>query len=85
LADTKTNPLEELALEILIGGESYWKIVKNTSPISISEFLVLIPSIFDWILSGNRFEARVNSTKVNLFPPTSLICPQTKNYGASGT
>jgi hypothetical protein len=35
------------------------------SPIRISVSLVLIPSIFGWILSGNRSGARVNSTTVN--------------------
>jgi hypothetical protein len=31
----------------------------------IYESLVLIPSIFGWVLSGNRSGARVNSTTVN--------------------
>jgi hypothetical protein len=65
LVDPKTDSLEELPIEILIGGNSYRKIVKDTSPIHISESLVLIPSIFGWILSGNRSGAHVNSTTVN--------------------
>ena len=67
LADPKTNSLVELLVEILIGGDSYWKIVKDSSPVRISESLVLIPSIFGWILSGNLSGAHVNSIMVNLF------------------
>jgi hypothetical protein len=65
LADPKTDSLEEFPVEILIRGNSYWKIVKHISPIRISESLVLIPSIFGGIRSGNRSGALVNLTKVN--------------------
>ena len=65
LADPKTDSLEDLPVEVLIGGDSYWKIVEDSPPIRLSESLVLIPSIFSWILSGNRSGARVNSTTVN--------------------
>jgi hypothetical protein len=52
-------------VEILIGGESYLEEIKNNSLIGLSESLVLIPSIFGWVLSGNRSGASVNSTTVN--------------------
>jgi hypothetical protein len=69
LADPKTDSLEDLPVEILIGGDSYWKIVKDSPPIRISESLVLIPSIFGWILSGSRSGARVTSATVNFVLP----------------
>jgi hypothetical protein len=65
LGEPKTDSLEDLPVKILIGGDSYWKILKDIPPIRISESLVLIPSIFGWILSGNRSGARVNTTTVN--------------------
>jgi hypothetical protein len=46
LADPKTDLHEDLPVEILIGGDSYWKVIKDSSPIPLSESLVLIPSIF---------------------------------------
>jgi hypothetical protein len=64
LADPKSDLLEDLPDEILIGGESYWK-VKDNSPIRLSVSMVLIPTIFGWVLSGSRFGARVISTVVN--------------------
>jgi hypothetical protein len=75
LADPKTDSPEELPVEILIGGDSYWKIVKDSTPIRISESLVLIPSIFGWVLSGNRSGARVNSTTVNLVHSDQTYLP----------
>jgi hypothetical protein len=56
----------DLPVEILIGGGSYRKIMKDSRPIRISESLVLIPSIFVWILSGSRSGAGVKSTTVNI-------------------
>jgi hypothetical protein len=50
LADLKTDLQEHLPVAILIGGTSYWKVIKDSSPIRLSETLVLIPSIFGWIL-----------------------------------
>ena len=75
LADPKTDTMDELPVEILIGGDSYWKVVKDSSPIRISESLVLIPSIFGWVLSGNRSGARVNSTTVNFVQSDQLYSP----------
>jgi len=65
LADPKTDSIGELPVEILIGGDSYWKIVNDSSPMRISESLMLISSIIGWVLSGNRSGARVNSLTVN--------------------
>ena len=41
-------------IEVLIGGDHYWKLIKDNPPQRISPSLVLLPSIFGWILSGNR-------------------------------
>ena len=65
LADPKTGPQEDIPVEILIGGDHYWKVVKDSSPIRISSSAVLVPSTFGWILSGNRSGTRVNSSVVN--------------------
>jgi hypothetical protein len=65
LADPKDDPEEDLPIEILIGGDHYWKIVKDSSPIRISALVVLIPSKLGWILSGKRSGITVNSTVVN--------------------
>jgi hypothetical protein len=65
LADSKTDLQEELHVEILIGGDSYWKVIKDISPLRLSQSLVLLLSVFGWVLSGNRSGARVNSTTVN--------------------
>ncbi|KAJ4437471.1 hypothetical protein ANN_17615 [Periplaneta americana] len=54
-----------LAIEILIGGDHYWKVVKDSSPIRISPTMVLIPSKLGWILSGNRSGITIGSTIVN--------------------
>jgi len=53
LADTKESS-PDLPIEILIGGDHYWKLVKDTHPISMSPSLVLIPSIFGWIRDGEQ-------------------------------
>lgn len=65
LADPKTDSKEDLPVEILIGGDFYWRIVKVNSPIRTSSSTVLIPSIFGWILSGSRSGISVNSAAVN--------------------
>jgi len=65
LADRKTDLLEDLPVEIHIDGDLYWKIIQDGSPIRLSESLVLIPTIFGWVLGGNRSGARVKSTVVN--------------------
>ena len=65
LADPKTVLQEDLPVAFLIGGDSYWKVMKVSPPIRLSGSLVLIPSIFGWVLSGNRSGPRVKSTTVN--------------------
>jgi hypothetical protein len=60
LADPKTHSQEDVPVEILIGGNHYWKIVKDGPPIRISTSTVLIPTSFGWILSRNRSRTRVN-------------------------
>ena len=46
LADPKTFLQEDIPVEILIGGNHYWKVVKDSSPIYISISAVLVPSTF---------------------------------------
>jgi len=53
LADPPGDP-ENIRIEILIGGDHYWEIVKDTSPIRLSPSVVLLPSKLGWILSGKR-------------------------------
>jgi hypothetical protein len=81
LADPKTASLEDLPVEIIFGGDSYWKIVMDSPPIRFSESLVLLPSIFGWTLSGNTRELDHGEF---LFSPISLIKPPTTSSGASG-
>jgi len=64
LADPKESS-PDLPIEILIGGDHYWKLVKDTHPIHMSPSLVLIPSIFGRILSGNRTGVTVNQISVH--------------------
>jgi hypothetical protein len=59
--DTSHN----LPIEVLIGGEHYWKIIKDTQPVRLSTSLGLLPSIFGWILSGNRTGVTVNQVSIN--------------------
>ena len=65
LADPKTHAQEDVLVEILIGGDYYWKVVKDSPPKRISTSAVLIPTAFGWILSGNRSGICVNSAVVN--------------------
>jgi hypothetical protein len=64
LADHKENGAD-LPIELLIGGDQYWMIVKDTRPVRLSSSLVLLPSQLGWILSGNRSGLTVNSASVN--------------------
>jgi hypothetical protein len=53
LADPKdTSP--DLPIQVLIGGDHYWKLIRDTPPIRISPSLVLLPSALGWIPSGIR-------------------------------
>ena len=64
LADPKLGE-EPLPIEILIGGDHYWKVIEDNAPIRISSFVATIPSIFGWILSGNRSGITISSAVVN--------------------
>jgi hypothetical protein len=57
-----TSP--DLPIDVLIG-DYYWKMVKDNPPIRISSSLVLLPSIFGWILSGSRPGTTVNHIMAN--------------------
>jgi len=56
---------QNLAFEILIGGEHYWEIVNDTSPIRLSPSVVPLPSKLGWIPSGNRSAVTASSIMVN--------------------
>jgi hypothetical protein len=64
LADSKDN-CDHLPIEILIGGDQYWKVVKNTGPVRLSPSIVLVPSQLGWIHSGSRSGRAVNIMSVN--------------------
>ena len=51
LADPREE--EDLPIEMLIGGDHYWKTVKDSPPWRLSPSIVLLPSRLGWILSGN--------------------------------
>jgi hypothetical protein len=57
---------EELPIEILVGGDHYWKIVNDSPPWRISPSIVLLPSKLGLILNGNRSGMSVNVAAVNL-------------------
>ena len=59
--DTYQDP----PIEVLIGGDHYWKLIKDNPPLRISHSLVLQPSIFGWILSGNRSGISANHVAIN--------------------
>jgi hypothetical protein len=75
LSDPKTRPHEDIPVEILIGGDHYWKVVKDSSPIRISTSAALVPSTFCWILSGNRSGKRVNMAVVNFINLDQTLQP----------
>jgi hypothetical protein len=52
-------------IEVLIGGDHYWKLIKDKPPLRISPSVVLLASIFGWVLSGNRSEVSVNHIAIN--------------------
>ena len=84
LADPKTYPQEDIPIEILIGGDHYWKVARDSSPIRISTSAVLVPSMFSWILSGNRSGAHVNSAVVNFINSDQAFTPSDDDLDASG-
>ena len=64
LADPREGE-RDLPIEVLIGGDYYWRIVKNASTILLSWSLVLLPTKFGWILTGNRTGITANEIMVN--------------------
>ena len=64
LADPREGE-RDLPIEVLIGGDHYWRIVKNASTIRLSSSLVLLPTKFSWILTGNRTGITANEIMVN--------------------
>ena len=59
--DTSPDPL----IQVLIGGDHYWKLIKDNPPLRISPSLVLLPSTLGWILSGNRSGVSVHHVAIN--------------------
>ena len=64
LADPREGE-QELPIEVLIGGNNYWRIVTDTSTTRLSPSLVLLPTKFGWILTGNRTVITANVMTVN--------------------
>ena len=56
---------EDLPIGILIDGDQYWEIDKDTSPIRLSPSVVLLPSKLGWVISGTRSVLTVISIMVN--------------------
>jgi hypothetical protein len=79
LADPKDNGAD-LPIELLIGGDQYWRIVKDTGPVRLSPSLVLLPSQLGWILSGNRSGHTVNSATVNYINLDQPASPQDDDF-----
>jgi len=74
LDDPPGDP-ENLPIEILIGGDHYWEIVEDTSPIRLSQTVVLLPSKLGWILSGNRSAVTASSIMANYVNLDQISCP----------
>nr|XP_042912776.1 uncharacterized protein LOC107436914 [Parasteatoda tepidariorum] len=60
LADPN-DTMQERPIEVLIGADFYWTVVNSEIPFRLSETIVLIPSVFGWILSGSRSHTSVAS------------------------
>jgi hypothetical protein len=65
LADPREGE-RDLPIEVLIGGDHYWRRVKDAFTIHLSSSLVLLSSKFGWILTGNRTAITANKIMVNL-------------------
>lgn len=74
LADPKDDA-GDLPIEVLIGGDQYWKIVKDEPPIRLSHSVVLLPSKFGWILSGNKSGTTVNNVSVGHISTNEEFAP----------
>jgi hypothetical protein len=55
----------DLPIEVLIGGDCFWRIVKDASTIRLSSTLILLPTMFGRILTGSRMGITANQTMVN--------------------
>jgi hypothetical protein len=55
----------DLPIEVLIGGDHYWRIAKDTSTIRLSSSLAFLPTKFGWILTENRTGITANEIVVN--------------------
>jgi len=55
----------DLPIEVLIGGDRFWGRVKDASSILLSSSLVLLPTKFGLILTGNRTVITANQMTVN--------------------
>ena len=64
LADLREGE-RDLPIEVLIGGDHYCRIIKDASTIRLSTSLVLLPTKFRWILTGNRTGIIANEIMVN--------------------
>jgi len=64
LADLREGERDR-PIEILIGGDHYWRTVKDASTIRLMSTLVLLPTKFGWILTRNRMGITVNEIMVN--------------------
>ena len=56
---------EDLPIEILIGGDYYWTIVKDSPLRRLSPSTVLLPSHLGWIMSGRRAGISTNVIAVH--------------------
>jgi len=84
LVDPSGDP-EYLPFEILIGGDHYWKIVKDTSLIRLSPSVVLLLSKLGWILNGNRSAITASSIIVNYVILDQIFCPSDDAVRRFGT
>ena len=80
LADPKTHSPEDIPVEVLIGSDNYWKVVKDSPPIRISTLAVLVPTTLGWLLSGNRSGTYVNSAVVNFVNSDETSTPSDDEY-----
>jgi len=72
LADPREGE-RDLPIQVLIGGENYWRIVTDASTIRLSPSLVLLPTTFGWILTGNTTGFTANEMMVNYIPLEHLV------------
>jgi len=75
LVDPKIHSQEDIPVEILIGGDHYSKLVKDSPPIRISTSAVLVPTTLGWILRENRSGRYVNSAVVNFVNSDQTFTP----------